>query len=155
MSKIEERIIELGIILPEAPKPAAAYVPAKTVGNLVYTSGQDCRVNGVLKYEGKIGSDLTVEQGYDAARQTMINLLAVLKAHLGNLDRVKQVVKLLAFVNSADGFVQQPYVINGASELLEQIFGENGKHARSAISSNELPFNTPVEIEMIVEIESE
>lgn len=155
MSVIEKRLADLGIVLPEAPKPAAAYVPAKTVGNLVYTSGQDCRVNGVLKYQGKIGKDLNVEQGYDAARQTMINCLAVLKAHIGNLDKVKQIVKLLGFVNSADGFVEQPYVINGASELLEEVFNEKGKHARSAIASNELPFNTPVEIEMIVEIEKE
>ncbi|MDQ0338302.1 enamine deaminase RidA (YjgF/YER057c/UK114 family) [Caldalkalibacillus uzonensis] len=153
MSKIEEKLKRLGINLPEAPRPAAEYVPARTVGNLVYTSGQDCRVNGVLKYKGKVGKDLTVEEGYDAARQTMINLLAVLKEHIGDLDRIKQVVKLLGFVNSAEGFVEQPYVINGASELLEEIFGERGKHARSAISANELPFDTPVEIEMIVEIE--
>ncbi len=153
MINIEEKLNELGIKVPEAPKPAAVYVPAKTVGNLVYTSGQDCRVNGKLLYEGKVGSDLTVEQGYEAARQTMINCLAVLKAEIGDLSRVKQIVKLLAFVNSAPGFVEQPYVINGASELLEEIFGEKGQHARSAISSNELPFNTPVEIEMIVEID--
>jgi enamine deaminase RidA (YjgF/YER057c/UK114 family) len=153
MINIEEKLNELGIKIPEAPKPAAVYVPAKTVGNLVYTSGQDCRVNGKLLYEGKVGSDLTVEQGYEAARQTMINCLAVLKAEIGDLSRVKQIVKLLAFVNSAPGFVEQPYVINGASELLEEIFGEKGQHARSAISSNELPFNTPVEIEMIVEID--
>lgn len=155
MSKVEKKLLELGIVLPEAPKPAAVYVPAKTVGNFVYTSGQDCRVNGVLKYEGKVGKDLTVEQGYDAARQTMINLLGVLKSHIGDLNRVKQVIKLLAFVNSADGFVEQPYVINGASELLEAVFGEKGKHARSAVSANELPFNTPVEIEIIVELEQE
>jgi enamine deaminase RidA (YjgF/YER057c/UK114 family) len=152
MSIIEKRLLELGIELPDAPKPVAAYVPAKSVGNLVYTSGQDCRVNGVLKYEGKVGGNLTVEQGYDASRQTMINMLAVLKEHIGDLDNVKQVVKLLGLVNSADGFVEQPYVINGASELLEAVFGERGKHARSAISANELPFNTPVEIEMIVEV---
>lgn len=153
MSKVEQKLEELGIKIPEVPKPAAVYVPAKTVGNLVYTSGQDCRVNGVLKYEGKLGSNLTVEEGYDAARQTMINCLSVLKAHIGDLDRVKQVVKLLGFVNSAEGFVEQPYVMNGASEFLEEVFGEKGKHARSAISANELPFNTPVEIEMIVELE--
>lgn len=153
MSRVESKIKGMGIELPEVPKPAASYVPAKTVGNLVYTSGQDCRVKGVLKYEGKVGSDLTVEEGYDAARQTMINCLAVLKAQIGDLDRVRQIVKVLGFVNSSDGFVEQPYVINGASNLLIEIFGENGKHARSAISSNELPFNTPVEIEMIVEID--
>ncbi|CDQ18151.1 Enamine deaminase RidA, house cleaning of reactive enamine intermediates, YjgF/YER057c/UK114 family [Halobacillus karajensis] len=153
MINVEEKIKELGIVIPEAPKPGAVYVPAKTVGKLVYTSGQDCRVNGKLLYEGKLGSDLTVKQGYEAAQQTMINCLAVLKAEIGNLSRIKQVIKLLAFVNSAPGFVEQPYVINGASELLEDILGDKGKHARSAIASNELPFNTPVEIEMIVEIE--
>ncbi len=153
MSQIEKRLKELEIVLDKAPAPAAEYVPAKTVNNLVYTSGADCRIKGKLLYEGKVGSDLTVEQGYEAARQVMINLLNVLKEHIGDLDRVKQVVKLLGFVNSADGFAEQPYVINGASELLVQVFGEKGKHARSAISSNELPFNTPVEIEMIVEID--
>lgn len=151
--KIEQILEEKGIVLGSVPKPPARFVPAKTVGNLVYTSGADCRVNGELKYEGKVGRDLTVEEGYDAARQVMINLLAVLKEHLGDLDRIKQVVKMLAFVNSADGFVEQPYVINGASDLLVEVFGEKGEHARSAISANELPFNTPVEIELIVEVE--
>ncbi|WP_082232984.1 RidA family protein [Halobacillus massiliensis] len=154
MITVKEKINELGIEIPEAPKPGAVYVPAKRVGNLIYTSGQDCRIDGKLLYEGKLGSDLTVAQGYEAARQTMINCLAVIQAEIGDLSKVKQVVKLLAFVNSAPGFVQQPYVINGASELLEEIFGEKGQHARSAIASNELPFNTPVEIEMIVEVES-
>ncbi|NEU29191.1 RidA family protein [bacterium LRH843] len=152
MSSVEEKLASLGIVLPEAAKPAAVYVPAKTVGNLVYTSGQDCRVNGELLHKGKVGKDITLEEGYDAARQTMINLLAVLKEHIGDLDRIKQVVKLLGFVNSAPGFVEQPYVMNGASELLEKVFGEKGKHARSALAANELPFDTPVEIEMIVEI---
>nr|WP_309100012.1 RidA family protein [Fredinandcohnia onubensis] len=145
---------ELGIELPEANKPVAEYEPAKTFGNLVYTSGQDCRKNGELIYKGKVGKDgLTIEQGYEAARQTMINCLAVLHQEIGDLNRVKQVVKVLGFVNSADGFVEQPYVMNGASELLVQVFGEKGKHARSAFSANELPFDTPVEIEMIVELE--
>ncbi|WP_438348647.1 RidA family protein [Paenibacillus sp. FA6] len=153
MALIEKRLEELNIILENAPRPIAEYVPATTVGNLVYTSGFDCRLNGVLLYEGKLGTDLTIEQGHAAARQVMINALTVLKEHIGDLDRVKQVVKLLGFVNSADGFVEQPYVINGASELLVQVFGEKGRHSRSAIGTNELPFNTPVEIEMIVEIE--
>ncbi|MFC0471375.1 RidA family protein [Halalkalibacter kiskunsagensis] len=152
MSEIERKLATLEITLQKVQKPVAAFVPAKTVGNLVFTSGQDCRIDGVLKYEGKLGSDLTIEQGYDAARQTMINLLAVLKEQIGDLDRIKQVVKLLGYVNSAEGFVEQPYVINGASELLEEVFGEKGKHARSALAANELPFNTPVEIEMIVEV---
>lgn len=153
MRNIEDILSKLGIDIPECPKPVAAYVPAKTVGNLVYTSGQDCRVNGILLYEGKVGSDITVEQGYEAARRTIINCLSVVKNEIGDLNRVKQVVKMLAFVNSAPGFTEQPYVINGASELLIEIFGEKGRHARSAISANELPFNTCVEIELIVEIE--
>ena len=152
MSKIESRLKEMGIVLPEPPKPAAVYVPAMTVGNLVFTSGNDCRIDGEFIYTGKLGNELTVEQGQEAARQTIINLLAVLKSHLGDLDRIEKIVKVLGFVNSAPGFVYQPYVINGASEFLEEVFQENGKHARSAISTNELPFNIPVEIEMIVEI---
>jgi enamine deaminase RidA (YjgF/YER057c/UK114 family) len=154
MSVIEQRLAELGIILPEPELPAAVYISAVTTGNLVYTSGNDCRVNGKLLYQGKLGQELTIEQGKQASRQTMINLLAVLKSHLGDLDRIEKVVKLLAFVNSAPGFAEQPYVINGASELLEQVFGEKGKHARSAIGTNELPFHTPIEIEMIVELKT-
>lgn len=152
MSSIENKLQEMGISLPEPPKPAASYIPVKQVGNLLYTSGQDCRKDGTLIFRGKVGKDLNVEEGYQAARQCMINCLSVIKAHIGDLDRIKQVVKMLAFVNSADGFVEQPYVINGGSELLEEVLGEAGKHARSAISSNELPFDTPVEIEIIVEL---
>ncbi len=154
MGKIEERLKSLNIELPRPPAPAAIYVPAVTVDNLVYTSGNDCRIDGKLMFTGKVGKDLTIEQGQLAARQTMINLLSVLKVHLGDLDRVERIVKLLAFVNSAPGFIEQPYVINGASALLEEVFGEAGKHARSAIAAPELPFDTPVEIEMIVQIKS-
>jgi enamine deaminase RidA (YjgF/YER057c/UK114 family) len=153
MSKIEERLEELGIILPVAPKPGASYVPAMTFGDLVYTSGNDCRIDGKLMYEGKLGKELTIEKGQQAARQTAINLLAVLKEHLGDLDRITQIVKVLGFVNSASGFVEQPYVINGASDFFEEVFGEKGIHARSALGTSELPFNTPVEIEMIVKID--
>lgn len=153
MSSIENRLLELGIALPKPLKPKFIYVSAKRVGNLLYTSGQDCRIDGKLKYEGKVGKELTIEQGQDAARITAINCLAVIKDQIGDLDKVKQVVKLLGFVNSADGFADQPDVMNGASQLIEEVFGDKGKHARSAVASNELPFNTPVEIEMIVEIE--
>jgi len=153
MSNIENTLKEKGIYLPEAPAPAAAYIPAQQTGNLVYTSGQDCKRDGVLVHEGKLGTDLTIEQGQEAARQTAINCLAVLKAHLGDLDRITKIVKVLSFVNSSDGFVEQPYVVNGASELFEEVFGDKGKHARSAISANELPFNTPVETEIIVEVD--
>lgn len=151
--KIEKRLEELGVKLPEPAKPVAAYVPFRRTGNLIYISGQDCRVNGELKYKGKVGKDVTEEEAYEAARITAINLLAILKSAVGDLDRVKQIVNLHGYVNSADGFVRQPFVINGASEFLVEVFGEKGKHSRCALSCNELPFDTPVEIEMIVEVE--
>lgn len=151
--KIEKRLEELGVKLPEPAKPVAAYVPFRRTGNLIYISGQDCRVNGELKYKGKVGKDVTEEEAYEAARITAINLLAILKSAVGDLDRVKQIVNLHGYVNSAPGFVRQPFVINGASEFLVEVFGEKGKHSRCALSCNELPFDTPVEIEMIVEVE--
>jgi enamine deaminase RidA (YjgF/YER057c/UK114 family) len=152
--KIEEKIKKMGIEIPEVAKPVASYVPFRRVGNLIYISGQDCRVNGKLKYEGKVGRDVTEEEAYEAARITAINLLAILKSAIGNLDKVVKIINLHGFVNSADGFVRQPMVINGASDLLLEVFGEKGKHSRCALSANELPFNTPVEIEMIVEVEN-
>ena len=151
--KIEKRLEELGVKLPEPAKPVAAYLPFRRTGNLIYISGQDCRVNGELKYKGKVGKDVTEEEAYEAARITAINLLAILKSAVGDLDKVKQIVNLHGFVNSADGYVRQPFVINGASEFLVEVFGDKGKHSRCALSCNELPFNTPVEIEMIVEVE--
>lgn len=152
MSKVEQKLLDMGIVLPPSPEPRFTYVPCKRTGNLLYLSGQDCRINGELMYEGKVGSDLTIEQGQEAARQVIINCLAVLKGYLGDLDRVVQIVKLLGFVNSAPGFGDQPYVMNGASNLLVEVFGEDGRHARSAIGTSDLPFHTPVEIEIIVEI---
>jgi len=152
--KIEEKIKKMEIEIPEVAKPVASYVQFRRVGNLIYISGQDCRVNGKLKYEGKVGRDVTEEEAYEAARITAINLLAILKNAIGNLDKVVKIVNLHGFVNSADGFVKQPMVINGASDLLLEVFGEKGKHSRCALSANELAFNTPVEIEMIVEVEN-
>jgi enamine deaminase RidA (YjgF/YER057c/UK114 family) len=153
MAQIEKRLEELGLVLPPSPQPRFTYIPCNRTGNLIYLSGQDCRdSNGKLIYEGKLGSDLTIEQGQEAARQTILNCLAVMKGYLGDLDRVVRIVKLLGFVNSAPGFADQPYVMNGASNLLVDVFGENGKHARSAIGTSELPFHTPVEIEIIAEI---
>ncbi|HBY56417.1 MAG TPA: hypothetical protein DEG96_00900 [Candidatus Atribacteria bacterium] len=151
--KIEEKIKKMGIEIPEAPKPVASYVPFRRAGNLIYISGQDCRVNGKLKYEGKVGKDVTEQEAYEAARITAINLLAILKSAIGDLDKVVKIVNLHGYVNSADGFVKQPMVINGASDFLLEVFSEKGKHSRCALSANELPFNTPVEIEMIVEVE--
>ncbi|NOV04485.1 RidA family protein [Paenibacillus planticolens] len=152
MSNIEQRLQELGITLPASPEPHFTYIPCNQTGNLIYLSGQDCRINGELMYEGKLGREVTIEQGQAAARQTIINCLAVMKGYLGDLDRVVKIVKMLAFVNSAPGFGDQPYVINGASDLLVAVFGENGRHARSAIGTSDLPFHTPVEIELIVEV---
>lgn len=155
MSFIDKRLDELRIQLPEVLPPPGSFVHAVTTGNLVYTSGNGCMKNGKLLYKGKLGRELSAEQGYQAARQTMMNLLAVLKDHIGCLDRVNKIVKLLAFVNSEQGFHDQPIVINGASDLLEEVFGENGQHARSAIGVSELPLGMPVEIEMIVELKQE
>lgn len=152
---VEQKLEELQIVLPDAPKSMANYVPLKRIGKFVFTSGQDCRKDGVLPFQGKVGKDITVDQGYQAARETMINCLALLKSEFGDLNHIKQIIKLLGFVNSTDDFIEQPKVINGASDLLIEIFGDRGKHARSAISANSLPFNIPVEIEMIVEVDEE
>lgn len=152
MSQIEQRLKELGIELKPAPAPKFSYIPCVRTGNLLYLSGQVARANGELLFTGKLGREVSIEQGKLAARQTIINSLAVLKDYLGDLDRVVQVVKMLGFVNSAPGFVEHPVVINGASDLLIEVFGEKGRHARSAIGTSELPYETPVEVELIVEI---
>lgn len=152
MSLVEEKLHKLGYTLPEPPTPMGVYVPAREVDEMVYTSGSSCFEGGKLKYQGKVGAELTVEQGYDAARITMLNLLSVLKQQIGDLDKIEQVVKLTGFVASAPGFNQQPAVVNGASELLGEVLGDRGKHARSAVGVNELPMNCPVEIEMIVKL---
>jgi enamine deaminase RidA (YjgF/YER057c/UK114 family) len=149
----EKRLKEKGFELPAPPKPLANYVTAVRAGSLVFLSGHGpLREDGAF-VTGRVGVDLTLEQGYDAARRTVLQLLASLKAEIGDLDRVQRVVKLLGLVNCAPDFLDQPGVVNGASDLLVQVFGERGKHARSAVGVNVLPFNTPVEIEMIVEIE--
>lgn len=150
---IEKVLEEMDIKLEEVKTPKFSYVPVTQVGNLVYTSGQDCRVDGELILKGKLGRELTVDQGKEAAQQCAINCLSVIKWHLGSLDKVKRVVKVLGFVQSNDEFKDQPYVMNGASDLFLKVFGEKGLHARSAIGTNELPFNTPVEVEVIVEVE--
>jgi enamine deaminase RidA (YjgF/YER057c/UK114 family) len=153
MGYIESKLAELGLTLPEAPVNTAKYIPAQKVGNLVFVSGQDCKVNGKLPYTGKLGENVTIEQGQEAAQQCIINCLVALKNEIGDLDKVSKIVKLLAFVSSVPGFVEQPIIINAASELLNQVF--EGGHARSAVGSIGLPFDTPVEIEMIVELKSE
>jgi enamine deaminase RidA (YjgF/YER057c/UK114 family) len=153
--KAEEKLKEIGLELPPAVQPVANYVTAVRTGNLVFLSGQGpFREDGTL-IAGKIGSDLTQEEGYEAARRVGLGLLAALKAEIGDLDKVRRVVKLLGMVNCMPDFVDQPKVINGASDLLVDIFGDKGKHARSAVGMNALPMNIAVEIEMIVEVESE
>ncbi len=149
---IEERIGELGYVLPATPKPAGAYVPGLIIDNLCFVSGQTGTVEGKLVHTGKLGRELSLEEGYHSARLAALNCLAELKWALGSLDRVKRIVKVTGFVASAKGFDQQPRVVNGASEFLEKVFGENGKHARSAVGVAELPFGAPVEIELIAEI---
>ncbi len=148
----EARLKTLGIDLPPAPAALASYVPAVRTGNLVFLAGQGPITGGKATVTGKVGAEITEEEGYRIARATILNSLAALKAEIGSLDKVKRVVKLVGWVNSAPGFVRQPWVINGASELLVQVFGDAGKHARSAVGANELPLNIPVEIELVVEV---
>jgi enamine deaminase RidA (YjgF/YER057c/UK114 family) len=148
----EARLKAAGIELPAPPKAVANYVPAVRTGNLVFLAGQGPLVDGKPAMTGKVGGELSEEQGYKAARMTILNSLAALRAEIGSLDRVRRIVKVTAWVNSAPGFSRQPYVVNGASDLLVEIFGDAGRHARTAVSANELPFNIPVEIEMIVEV---
>ncbi|WP_324668805.1 RidA family protein [Geochorda subterranea] len=148
----EERLAQLGLALPSPPAPVAAYVPAIVVGKLVFVSGQGPIRDGKPAYQGVVGADLSEEQGYAAARLAALNALAVLKAELSSLSEVRRVVKLTGWVRSATGFGRQPFVINGASELLEAVFGDAGKHARTAIGTSELPFGIPVEVELIVAI---
>lgn len=150
---IDEKIKELiGMDLPLFPKPLASYIPAMQVGNLVMTAGQLPLFNGKLIAEGKIGKDLSEEKGIECARMCAVNCLAAIKSVVLDLDRIERVLKLTVFVNSAENFHLQHKVANGASEFIGQIFGESGKHVRSAVGVNELPINAPVEIEMIVKI---
>ena len=148
----EARLKALGIQLPAAPKPIASYVPAVRAGNLIFLAGQGPVVDGKPTVTGKVGADLTEAEGYKAARATILTSLAVLRAEIGSLDRVRRIVKLVGWVNSAPGFTRQPWVINGASDLLVEIFGDAGRHARSSVGANELPMNIPVEIELVVEV---
>ncbi len=149
---IEDKIKELGLHLPAAPVPLAAYIPAVRTGNLVFTSGQLPMIDGVLKYKGKVGKDVTEEDAKLAAQAAVLNCLAVVKSIVGDLELVEKIVKMTAFINSDSAFVNQPEVANGASELLVKLFGESGKHARAAVGVNVLPRDASVEIEMIVEV---
>ncbi len=153
LSRIESKIQMLGLILPEIPKPLASYVPAKQSGKLVFTAGQLPLVKGDLVLKGILGQDVFVEEAHKAAQICTLNALAAIKGVIGDLDRINQVVKVVGYVASTSTFTQQPAVINGASELLLEIFGEAGKHARSAVGMAVLPLNASVEVELIVEVD--
>ena len=153
MGKIESRINELKIVLPDAPKPVAAYIPAKQTGKLVFTAGQLPMVNGELISKGLLGQDVEIDEANKAARICTLNALAAIKGVIGDLDRIKHIVRVVGYVASVPTFTQQPAVVNGASEFLLEIFGEKGKHARSAVGMAVLPLNASVEIELTVEVE--
>lgn len=150
MTRIETQLTELGHTLPEVAAPAGAYVPALQSDGYVYTSGQLPIVDGRLAVKGKLGAEVDIDTGYDAARIAALNALAAIKSVIGDLDNVDQVVKVTGFVNSTPDFTDQPKVINGASEFLHEVFGQRGAHARSAVGVAALPMDTPVEIELIV-----
>ena len=153
MSKIEDSLKEKNLTLPEAPKQVAAYIPAKQTGKLVFTAGQLPMVNCELISKGLLGQDVEIDEANKAARICTLNALAAIKGIIGDLDRIKQIVRVVGYVASVPTFTQQPAVVNGASELLLEIFGENGKHARSAVGMAVLPLNASVEIELTVEVE--
>ena len=148
-----ERLEKMGLTLPPPPKPAGAYVPAVRTGKLIYVAGQLPFVDGELKYVGKIGAELTLEQGYEAARICALNALSIIHAEVGTLDRISQMVRLAGFVGSAGGFTDQPQVVNGASEFLAEVFEERGRHARIALGVAELPLGAAVELELLAEID--
>lgn len=150
---IAVRLDELGIKLPAVSAPLAAYVPTRRLGNALYISGQGPIVDGKVVAQGKLGRDLSIEDGVSAARLAAINALAAIAHAAGSLEHVKGIVKLNGYVNSADDFDKQHLVINGASELLVAVLGDRGRHARAAVGTNSLPMNMPVEIELVVEIE--
>ena len=152
MSNIENKIKELGLQLPEPPKPLAAYIPAKQAGNLVFTAGQLPMVNGEIILKGLLGQEIEIEPAYNAAKICTLNALSAIKGVIGDLDKIKQVVRVVGYVASVPTFTQQPAVVNGASEFLLEIFGDKGKHARSAVGMAVLPLNAAVEIELTVEV---
>jgi enamine deaminase RidA (YjgF/YER057c/UK114 family) len=152
MSQIEQRIIDLGFLLPETSKPLAAYIPAVQSGNLVFTSGQLPMIAGSLAETGKVGGPVSPERAKELATVCALNALAAVKTVIGDLDKIKRIVKVVGFVSSTPEFTGQPAVVNGASEFLGEVFGEKGIHARSAVGVAVLPLDAPVEIELIVEV---
>jgi len=148
----EDKLKELGIELPEAPKPLGSYVPAVRTGNLIFLSGMLPLIKGKLVRQGKVGEDLRIEEAGEGVRTAVINALSVLKANIGTLNNVKRCVKITGYIASSPNFTDQPMVLNAASDLLFEIFGESGRHARVAVGVNVLPLNSPVEIEFIFEV---
>ena len=153
MAQVEAKLAEMRLELPTPPAPVANYVRAVRTGNLVFVSGHGPTRDGQYLFQGKVGTERTVEEGYEAAKLVMLNCLSSLKQEIGDLDRVKRVVKLLGMVNCTPDFGDQPKVVNGASDLLVALYGERGRHARSAVGMGSLPGGITVEIEMIVEVE--
>jgi enamine deaminase RidA (YjgF/YER057c/UK114 family) len=152
LSQIEQKIIELGFSLPETVKPLAAYIPAVQSGNLVFTSGQLPIIEGSLAETGKVGGSVSPERAKELATVCALNALAAVKSVIGDLDKIKRIVKVVGFVSSTPDFSGQPGVVNGASEFLGAVFGDKGIHARSAVGVAVLPLDAPVEIELIVEV---
>jgi enamine deaminase RidA (YjgF/YER057c/UK114 family) len=152
VSTPEERLAELGLAVPEVAKPVAAYVPAIRSGDQVFTSGQLPMRDGQLLTTGKVGGEVSVEEAVECARQCALNALAAVRAEVGELSAIKRIVKVVAFVASTPDFTGQPGVANGASELLGEVFGDAGRHARSAVGVPVLPLDAPVEVELLVEV---
>ena len=152
MSSPEDKLKALGIELPEIPKPLGSYIPSLISGNLLYTSGQLPLIDGKLMFTGKVGSEVTLEEGRLCARQAAINALAVANSHLGGLERINRCVKVMGFVASAMDFSGQPGVLNGASDLMVEVLGEAGRHVRVAVGVAVLPLDAPVEIEFVFEV---
>ncbi len=153
MSKVEEKLRAMGLELPEAPTPVAAYLPCVRTGNLIFVSGQVPREKGELRHRGHVGSERNLVEAADAARICALNALSVVKNEIGDLDRIRRIVKITGFVASSEGFHQQPKVIDGASVFLAELLGDKGQHARAAVGVNELPLGASVELDMIVEVE--
>lgn len=146
----EEHAKSIGITIPQAATPVGAYVPAVRGGTLLFTAGQGPMKESAPVFKGKVGQDLTIEQGYEAAKLATLNCLAAAKSVLGTLDQIERIVKVNGYVNSAPGFTEQAKVMNGASDLLGQIFGEKGRHARTSVGVSELPLNITVEVELVL-----
>ena len=153
MTSPEQRLAELGLTLPPVPAPVAAYIPSVRSGAYVFTSGQVPMVDGALQVTGKVGAEVSAEQAKELARTAVLNAIAAVHAEVGDLSRVRRIVKVVGYVASAPDFTGQPGVVNGASELLGEVFGDAGRHARSAVGVAVLPLDAPVEIELIVEVD--